>query len=130
MLKFITGPISSKPGPILPRVQATALAVTTGPKSSNEMKMIPIKKSRKYRKRKLEIFETVAAGTGFPSNLTGTTALGCNLRNISRPTNLKAIRMRITLIEPAVDAEQPPMNIMINKSILLKVGQRSKFAEA
>ncbi len=56
----------------------------------------------------------------------GSIALGCNILEISRLTSLNNIINRITLIEPAVEPALPPINIMINKIILLKSGHKPK----
>ena len=55
----------------------------------------------------------------FLFSLTGITAEGCNWRFISRKLFLNNTTCRTTFIPPAVDPEDPPINISIKKSMVI-----------
>ena len=124
------GPTASKPGPTLPNVAATALAEVTKPKSSIDNSKVPPKKSIKYNATKLNMLDILSGAIGELLILIATIALGCSFWNSSLLINFITTKTLTTFIAPAVDAEHPPTNIRKNNTILLKVGHRSKLAEA
>lgn len=125
MLKFITGPTRSNPGPILPKQATTALKLVNKLYPSKETNRVPAKRVRIYKNTKPVIAETVSMGKDFFPIFKATNALGCNLTEIPLLINFKMTSKRITFIPPPVEEEQLPTSIKVRRIILLKVGHKS-----
>ena len=90
--------------------------------------MVLKEKTAIYKNTKFVTAEMVSVDMGFPSNFMVMTALGCRRRAILLFTNFNKIKIRMTFMPPLVEEEDPPINMSMNKSILLKVGHKSKLA--
>ena len=76
-----------------------------------------------YVKRNTVIPDTTGAETEPLPSLTATTERGCTLRMQPRAIILSMTRIRMTLIDPAVEAEHPPMNMIMSRISWHTVGQ-------
>lgn len=115
--KSPTEVVSPNPIPVLESIANAAVAVELISNPCSDSITVEERKTNIYVKINTVIAETTGAGKGIPPILTATTERGCNRLIPPRSITLNITRTLITLIEPDVDAPQPPINITVIKSI-------------
>ena len=128
--KLPMGPTISRPGPTLLMQVATAVKVVTKSICSRDTSRQDTTKMAMYTARNRWTPWILRSFRGLPSNRTVETALGCSIRRISLMETFPKITARATLIPPAVEPAQPPMNISATRMALEKVGQVLKSTVA
>lgn len=124
-LKFIAGPTRLKPGPMLPIQVTTLVKDVKKSKPSKHTARVETKVISMCKNSRFVTEETVSILIIFSLTLRLTIAFGCNRIFIVRLISFSIISIRITLMPPLVEEEQPPTNISMKISILLKVGHTS-----
>ena len=128
--KLPMGPTISRPGPTLLMQAATAVNVVTRSNCSRDTNRQDATKTIRYTARNRWTPRMLRSFRGLPSNWMAGTALGWSIRRISLTDTFCRITTRATLMPPAVEPAQPPINISATRMAFEKVGQVLKSTVA
>ena len=126
MPKFLDGPTSSSPGPMLLNVAATAVKFVIRSSPSNARRNTDSENSNVYATINTLIDRTTSCSTTFPSILILRITCGCRNWISSFLTVFTSTTRRDTLTPPPVLPAQAPININNTRIVFEACGQRSK----